>query len=150
MRSSFFLNTTQRFPLISFASKNLNFEYVVMPGDTTIVSLPPFESSHLESIDSNKGFFKSFIQNTIKKSKSILKQIPIVGPTILNLYRKSVFYPYDLSKSNITDVLFFSKMILFDEKIKVEKKIGSSFRCRILSGIHFWHPQMQRSIISKG
>ena len=30
-------------------------------------------------------------------------------------------------------------MIFFDEKIKVEKKIGSSYRCRILSGIDFSH-----------
>ena len=37
------------------------------------------------------------------------------------------------------NMFFIYKIIFFDEKIKVEKKIGSSFRCRILSGIHFWH-----------
>ena len=50
---------------------------------------------------------------------------------------------FEISKNKF---LIF-KIIFFDEKMKVEKKIDSSFRCRILSGIHFWHPQMQQSII---
>ena len=45
------------------------------------------------------------------------------------------------------NIFFIFKMIFLDEKIKVEKKIGSSFRCRILSGIHFSHPQIQQIII---
>ena len=37
------------------------------------------------------------------------------------------------------NIVCIFKMFFFDEKIKVEKKIGSSYRCRILSGIDFSH-----------
>ena len=78
-------------------TKNLNFEYTVLPGDTTIKPLPPFGNHSNLEIDTNKSFFTLFIKNTINRSKSIVKQIPIVGPIIIQLYRKSIFYPYPLN-----------------------------------------------------
>ena len=62
---------------------------------------------------------------------------------ILHRYDDPIFFSTFIfsSKKNILkmqkNIFCVFKMFFFNKKIKVEKKIGSSYRCKILSGIHF-------------
>ena len=67
----------------------------------------------------NRFSMKSYLNSSMK---------PCLGSSKISLkIGKNIFYSF--------------KMIFFNEKIKVEKKIGSLYRCRFLSGIDFSHPR---------
>ena len=53
--------------------------------------------------------------------------------------KKNIFWKWEKIFFEKKKVFHFQNHF-FSVKKKVEKKIGSSFRCGILSGIHFWHP----------
>ena len=58
-----------------------------------------------------------------------------------------IFFAKGFSKISRKKYFFIFKMNFFVEKKKLRKKIELLFRCRILSGIHFWQLEIHRSII---
>ena len=82
------------------------------------------------------------ISNTFRRVsglKSLRKRAQSIPYKILHRNDDSIFF---------STFIFSSKKIILKMKKKVEKKIGSSFRCRNLSGIHCLHLEMQRSNIT--
>ena len=81
-----------------------------------------------------------------------------------NFQKFQIFCFFSKEKSDFPSMIFeknwnfenFPKIYFFIFKVKifVEKqisweKIELSFRCRILSGIHFWHRKMQRDTLDR-
>ena len=90
------------------------------------------------------NFFSTFIifieKNHFENAKSIFKDFQWISNGFsMKSSMKSCLSSSKISLRIPKNMFCVFKMFFFDEKIKVEKIFGWSYRCRILSGIVFLH-----------